>query len=369
MYHYLEPLYNDYRKFAYRSSTGWSIRHIDEFIDDLFHQELVCDITLPFLPKREKLESLGGLRPRRSALDEELDSSSDDDEGRMDEDMIAEAIAEEAEASKKRVEQQKVESTAGEEENNQVNTQSCSTVSESETTQASNMNKPDPSSLPSVGPLRPPTAVFSSESEPKQQDSESKSDGRLHERKRSSDKRNERRSEYRYRDDSRDRRSHRSRSRGCRDRRSRDRRRDSRRRSRDRRRRRSYSRSSSSSRSRSASRDRHQRRRSRSENRRENVRDRQQDSKANATVDPQELRRIAAAAREEDEKLYAESTTIEPKKFKHSSKRFDKVFGKKSSAPTVAPGSLRGDSSAPATDSVEYWNQMRAQMGLKKLDG
>lgn len=77
VYKYLEPLYNDYRKIAYRGMGGWEIKHIDEFVDSLLNDELVCDVTLPYLQKRSKIESLGLIEPRRSALEDDMD---DDEE-------------------------------------------------------------------------------------------------------------------------------------------------------------------------------------------------------------------------------------------------------------------------------------------------
>jgi pre-mRNA-splicing factor 38A len=72
IYKTLEPLYNDYRKVIFRSSqgTGWEVLHIDEFIDQLLNEELVCGVAMPFLQPRMKLEDLGLLPPRESALDE-----------------------------------------------------------------------------------------------------------------------------------------------------------------------------------------------------------------------------------------------------------------------------------------------------------
>ena len=72
MYSHLEPLYNDYRKVTFRGHNGWKISHVDEFIDELLHEELVCDIALPHLQSRMKLEELGTLEPRESVLDELL---------------------------------------------------------------------------------------------------------------------------------------------------------------------------------------------------------------------------------------------------------------------------------------------------------
>ena len=74
VYKYLEPLYNDYRKVAFRNSNGWSLTYVDEFIDSLLNSEIVCDIALPHLPKRTKLEELRLLQPRKSALDHEISS-------------------------------------------------------------------------------------------------------------------------------------------------------------------------------------------------------------------------------------------------------------------------------------------------------
>lgn len=48
--------------------AGFSLTHMDEFIDKLLHEERVCDIILPRLPKREVLEETENLAPRKSAL-------------------------------------------------------------------------------------------------------------------------------------------------------------------------------------------------------------------------------------------------------------------------------------------------------------
>lgn len=80
VYEHLEPLYNDYRKIAYRSAGSWAVKHIDEFVDELLTEELVCDIALPHLPKRSKLEELGTLPLRVSALDYEMELQQLEDE-------------------------------------------------------------------------------------------------------------------------------------------------------------------------------------------------------------------------------------------------------------------------------------------------
>jgi pre-mRNA-splicing factor 38A len=69
---YVEPLLRDYRPVAYRTVTGWEVRHVDEMADALLHEELVCDVAVPHLTKRLKLEEAGVLQPRQSALEGEL---------------------------------------------------------------------------------------------------------------------------------------------------------------------------------------------------------------------------------------------------------------------------------------------------------
>lgn len=70
----LEPLYADYRKLRYRDMTGkMSIIHMDEFVDWLFQEKTVCDVTMPGLPKRESLEQTLELPPYESVLDDDLE--------------------------------------------------------------------------------------------------------------------------------------------------------------------------------------------------------------------------------------------------------------------------------------------------------
>ena len=78
VYQYLEPLYNDYRKVRRRlADGGWAIVRMDEFVEECLREDYLCDIALPHLPKREKLEQQGLLAgPRRSALEDELDEES-----------------------------------------------------------------------------------------------------------------------------------------------------------------------------------------------------------------------------------------------------------------------------------------------------
>ncbi|NXS16822.1 PR38A factor, partial [Mystacornis crossleyi] len=82
-YKYLEPLYNDYRKIKRQNRNGeFELMHMDEFIDELLHEERVCDIILPRLQKRYVLEGAEQLEPRVSALEEDIDDveSSEEEE-------------------------------------------------------------------------------------------------------------------------------------------------------------------------------------------------------------------------------------------------------------------------------------------------
>ncbi|KAJ6662500.1 hypothetical protein lerEdw1_011636 [Lerista edwardsae] len=82
-YKYLEPLYNDYRKIKSQNRNGeFELMHVDEFIDQLLHDERLCDIILPRLQKRYVLEEAEQLEPRISALEEDMDDveSSEDEE-------------------------------------------------------------------------------------------------------------------------------------------------------------------------------------------------------------------------------------------------------------------------------------------------
>ncbi|KAF8939033.1 hypothetical protein BGZ58_010874 [Dissophora ornata] len=69
IYNYLEPLLDDSRKLRKRSAAGYSIVHMDEFIDELLREERVCDVILPRLVKRHVLEDAGELDPRISTLE------------------------------------------------------------------------------------------------------------------------------------------------------------------------------------------------------------------------------------------------------------------------------------------------------------
>lgn len=78
---YLEPLYNDYRKLRRQDRQGdFQIVHMDEFIDEILHEERLCDVILPRIQKRHILEVNSELEPRVSALEDDLDEPESEDE-------------------------------------------------------------------------------------------------------------------------------------------------------------------------------------------------------------------------------------------------------------------------------------------------
>lgn len=72
IYEKLEPLYGDYRKLKFRQSSGWSLIHIDTFVDQLLNEERVCGVALPRLPKRSILVDAGYLDGERESAMNEL---------------------------------------------------------------------------------------------------------------------------------------------------------------------------------------------------------------------------------------------------------------------------------------------------------
>ena len=90
IYQYLEPLYNDYRKLRWRSYEGFSITHMDEFVDRCLRDETFCDIALPKIPRRGVLEDNGLLARRISVLDDEVEEGLAGEE-EDEEDLLAPA--------------------------------------------------------------------------------------------------------------------------------------------------------------------------------------------------------------------------------------------------------------------------------------
>ncbi|GBM05291.1 Pre-mRNA-splicing factor 38A [Araneus ventricosus] len=80
-YKYLEPLYNDYRKLRIQNRQGqFELNYMDEFIDQLLHEERLCDVIMPRIQKRHILEVNNELEPRISALEDDLDEPESEDE-------------------------------------------------------------------------------------------------------------------------------------------------------------------------------------------------------------------------------------------------------------------------------------------------
>ena len=73
IYKTLEPYYSDYRKLRLNTPEGWTIIHMDEYVDELLEKEMAFNINLPFLTSRKVLELRGDLPPRKSILDDEFD--------------------------------------------------------------------------------------------------------------------------------------------------------------------------------------------------------------------------------------------------------------------------------------------------------
>ncbi|KAI0781242.1 PRP38 family-domain-containing protein [Trametes elegans] len=77
VYEILEPLLKDYRKLRYRGMGGYSIIHMDEFVDSLLVEERVCDLILPRITKRDVLEDLDEIGPRKSRLLDAMEGKSE----------------------------------------------------------------------------------------------------------------------------------------------------------------------------------------------------------------------------------------------------------------------------------------------------
>eukprot|EP01134_Creolimax_fragrantissima_P002433 CFRG2433T1 len=85
-YKYLEPLYDDFRCIRVKNRSGSLVRgHVDEFIDDLLHEDRVCDVILPRVQKRYILEETGEIQPRVSAIDDLLEDDEDTEKESDDE--------------------------------------------------------------------------------------------------------------------------------------------------------------------------------------------------------------------------------------------------------------------------------------------
>eukprot|EP01040_Poterioochromonas_malhamensis_P015185 gene15185-16954_t len=389
IYTHLEPLYNDYRTIIMRNVQGFSTSHMDEFVDDLLHEELVCDITLPHLIKRIKMEEMKLLPPRESLLEEELGEMDEDSDEEGDEERKEVDNSEESRSPKENVGVELVpvqikenvevkkdvaavtfEEEEGEEEEERKEIQQVAvkdTIPEEEVISKNSIMQvrdDDNSKRRSRSP------------EDRRQD-----ESRHRRRSRENDRKNRRsRSPSSDRDDRRYKSKRRSRSRSrskgridSRDYDRRGRREDSR----DRKRRdRSRSRGRNSS-----SEDRPSRRRKKEDNDLDRHEERNSYSRKEEKVDEQDRRK----SKEEDDIMEFSGANAAQKpndKQKKNEKLFDKMFGKKKSNDTGGGGSKSNTKvvgkevvgangqkfmiTAPE-GTIEYWNQMREALGMKKL--
>ncbi len=79
IYKTLEPLLSDYRKLKRRTNNGFTLTHVDQFIDDLLTKDRVCATSLWKMPTRQQLEDLELLDERVSPLGDEIDDIDADD--------------------------------------------------------------------------------------------------------------------------------------------------------------------------------------------------------------------------------------------------------------------------------------------------
>jgi pre-mRNA-splicing factor 38A len=80
IYKTLEPLLTDYRKIKRRLKDGYTLTHIDQFVDDLLTKDRICATSLWKLPPRAHLEDLDLLDARESPLDGEVDVEGESSE-------------------------------------------------------------------------------------------------------------------------------------------------------------------------------------------------------------------------------------------------------------------------------------------------
>merc|ERR1712157_12607 len=81
IYKILEPYYNDFRKIKYQRPDGvFQILHIDEFVDNLLHEERFLSMQLPRLVKRRVFEANDQLEPRISPLEDEFQEMCEKEE-------------------------------------------------------------------------------------------------------------------------------------------------------------------------------------------------------------------------------------------------------------------------------------------------
>lgn len=85
VYAKLEPLLNDFRKLVYRADdTYFELTTVDQFVEQLLTQAVVCGVQLPRLQSRKVLVEIGALKKRVPLLSKEdlaaLDAAESDDD-------------------------------------------------------------------------------------------------------------------------------------------------------------------------------------------------------------------------------------------------------------------------------------------------
>ena len=367
VYQELEPLYRDYRKVAFRNAAGWAVKHVDEVIDALLHDELVCDVALPHLPKRLKLEQLGLLGERQSALDVD------------DGDVEAELEAMRRQAAQGPLPPPPAPTASEETASAALMAPPAALASGSSSSSSSSSSHSRHDAALVAAPAR------AAESDERQDQRRRDDDGyRSHARDGYDDRR------WRSRDSRSRSRSRSPAGRYDRDRdsrRDRDRRRDSRDRDRDRDRyprdRRDRSRSPYDDRRRDRRREDSRERtrgRDRDHDGRERDRERDMERDGESQREPAPSAPVAAGDDDDDDDGFmvpggppaapegATAAATAATKQAKAEKTFDKMF-KKKGAPAAGSGVGGGATGVPAAaeGSVEYWNQIREGLGMKKL--
>ncbi|KAF2634759.1 PRP38-domain-containing protein [Massarina eburnea CBS 473.64] len=82
IYMTLEPLLTDFRKIKRRTKDGFTLTHVDQFVDDLLTKDRICATALWKMSARSILEDLDELEPRESPLADEVDAMDEDERSR-----------------------------------------------------------------------------------------------------------------------------------------------------------------------------------------------------------------------------------------------------------------------------------------------
>jgi pre-mRNA-splicing factor 38A len=94
VYKTLEPYLEDKRKLRRRRKEGYTLTHMDEFVDELLTKDRVCGTSLWKLPARQVLEDEGRLEERVSPMQEELDEELEREEKRGEDEDEEEVMQE-----------------------------------------------------------------------------------------------------------------------------------------------------------------------------------------------------------------------------------------------------------------------------------